>query len=194
MDAVYGLLGVVIGWALLLISDTSKDRRAAKREADASSEARSAHLWELSRHAASELQADFVALAKATRRRYQVSEPDERFEDVFDESWEGQESQYEQQVALIPDATFRSALETVIEGIGANYGLVYKAGYASSREATVNQLAALGFDLTSAWLRGERVIDARVFERIDDLRKSLAHMYQTYQEEQDAERDNRAKR
>lgn len=68
-----------------------------------------------------------------------------------------------------------------ILGNGINYGwaIARHGGYASSSQEAVHEIAGIGFDVVSAWLRDE-TLDSKLLDRIDLVRGALAEVDDFY--------------
>jgi hypothetical protein len=192
MDVISALIGVLFGWALTMVSEWRRDLRAIRREKAARDDAAQAQLWDLSRPPAERLQREFAALMQRTRKSSRGPEPYPGFAELFDDQWEDEEPRLLRDVALIPDSGFRAGLQLVCDGISANWGLAAKAGYRASGKDVANDVATLGFEITSAWLRAEREFDQLTVKRLEELRNSLDQMWEQFQNEDDARRQHRS--
>jgi hypothetical protein len=181
-EALFTLVGVVLGASIPTFFGFFQTRRAERAASIAKAESQLTQRWERSLSTAYELQADFAGLLAGSKHHY-LNPRSGPFDPLFGEAWEQNETTYQQRVALIPDQSYREALELVCEGLSYHAGLVAKAGYEQNDEAAAHKLAKLGLDVTSSWIRRDD-IDAGSAERLAALRSALQHMNEEYEVEE----------
>ena len=178
-EGFFTIVGVVLGASIPAFFGFLQARRTEKAASIAEAEGQLTQRWERSLPTAHELQADFAGLLAGSKPRY-LNPRSGPFDPLFGEAWEQNETTYQQRVALIPDSSYREALELVCEGLSYHHGLVAKAGYDDDDEAAAHKLARLGLDLTSSWIRRDN-IDAGSAERLAALRNALEEMNEEYE-------------
>ena len=182
-SSVWGFIGVVAGVVLTEVSALVRGRQGDRSAQRAEESQRRTQLWELSRPVAGQLQDDFLRLQLSTRSFDYEPPQYPGFDERFDESWEKREDGYRKNISLIPDPAYRHGLGVVCDAITINYSLARHAKFARDGEAVVNQVAALGVEITASWLRGETRLEQATTERVVGTENAITRARAALQEE-----------
>jgi len=173
-------VGGLIGLAGVALGEFGSGRRARRAERVASAlrlDTRDVELWELSLPAAARVRDQFGAAISAASPP-SPWEPDEQpnFDDSFNEWWVTKEEPLSNDVALIPNPHFRTALAVVGRAVAWGWALHRHAPFAPTYRVSVLVTSRTGFEIASAWMRGERALGTDLETQVQELAESLRKM------------------
>lgn len=174
--ALGGLIALA-GGALAEFGSGLRARRAERVASALRLDTRDLELWELSLPAAARVREKFsAAMSSATPPSPWEPQQGPDFDDYFGEWWEDKEAALSNDVALIPNPQFRSALAVVGRAVAWGWALHRHAPFAPDYRASVFETSQVGFDIASAWMRGERTLGTDLETQVEDLSGSLRKM------------------
>jgi hypothetical protein len=174
--AVGGLIALA-GGALAEFGSGLRARRAERVASALRLDTRDLELWELSLPAAGRVREGFsAAMSSATPPSPWEPQQGPDFDDYFSEWWDDKEAALSNDVALIPNPQFRAALAIVGRAVAWGWALHRHAPFASNYRASVLGTSRVGFDIASAWMRGERDLGADLETQVDELSAALGKM------------------
>lgn len=185
--------GAAIALAGVGIAEFGQSRRARRSEdaaLTARSEDRRAELWQISLPAAGRIQ-DLFATVIQLAQPPSPWQPDtgESFDDAFPEWWETKEQGLQRDIFLIPSPDFRALLTTASQGVYYGWALAHKERYSSSYRNAVLQIGRIGLEISSAWMRDEKIVDHELRVRIDAVATAARDVERQFRMELEEERD-----
>ena len=177
-------VGAFIALAGVGLAEFGQWRRARSTEKAtlaARAEDRQAELWEISLPAAGRVQ-DLFATVIQSSLPPSPWEPEfgTSFEEGFAEWWESKVHSLQRDIALIPSPDFREFLTTTSNGVGYGWALSHKAGYAPSYRNAVLEVGRIAFEVSSAWMRDEQVVESELRTRVDAVAAAIGEADEQY--------------
>lgn len=184
IPAVTALLGTVVGGGISELGQWRRSRVAEVQAKATRDEARQWELWDASQPAAARVRERFTSIVRGAEPPpfykyeddYEIS-----FEEGFPEWWEDQRKQLEGDIALIPSSYFRTNLSILKEAASLAPLLRRYGGYPLGYKEAVHVVAQAGFDVISAWMRGEQVLDRELGARVDEIAAWARRTEENYQ-------------
>ena len=109
------------------------------------------------------------------------------FDEGFPEWWEKQEKELKYDAALIPSADFRTALGSLRKAIRYSWTLKSTGGHPLEYREAVLSVAQVGFDVISAWMRGEQAIESDLRGRVDVIASAVSRVEDDFRAQGDGD-------
>ena len=190
IPAAAALVGTVVGGGISELGQWRRWRIADDAAQAARAEDRRAALWQISQPAAARIREVFAAIVSVAEPPNSY-EPEEKsgipFDEGFPEWWEAQEKKLKYDVALIPSLDFRAALTPLRKAIRYGWTLSTTGGYPLEYREAVLSVAQIGFDVISAWMRGEQVIAPDLRGRVDAIAAAVSRVEEDFRSQGDGD-------